>query len=158
MKKNLWMIIILLITSSYAHALNRGDTLSPELSKKLNLDPNKITLVDFFASWCVSCRIELPEVDALSKELTNQPIGDKVDFIGVQVDEEADVAAAFLKEINLSFNVVDDQSQQVIGEFEPIGMPALYYIKNNQVLGIRFGAIPHIGQVIRNDLKQLGLK
>ncbi|SFC74743.1 TlpA family protein disulfide reductase [Pseudoalteromonas denitrificans] len=158
MNKKYWLISLLLMVNFNTNALQRGDVISSQLSQQLQLDPNKITLVDFFASWCVSCRIELPEVDALSSQLSQQPKGKGVEFIGIQVDEDPKVAADFLKEMNLSFRVVDDQSQQVIGAFEPIGMPALYYIRNNKILGIRYGAIPHIGKVISNDLKQLGLK
>jgi len=151
------MAMLLSLTMSLAmtgtaQALQRGDSLPKALADKLALDPEKITMVDFFASWCVSCRIELPEVDHLSKILK----GESVEFVGIQVDEDAEVGAKFLKEIALSFRVVDDQNQQVIGVFEPIGMPALYYIQHNKVLGIRFGAIPQIGEVIKQDLIQLG--
>jgi cytochrome c biogenesis protein CcmG/thiol:disulfide interchange protein DsbE len=151
----LWLLIIILtIVSCNAAALNRGDTLSPEVIKKMALDPNKISVIDFFASWCVSCRIELPAVDKLAVQLATTH--SNVEFVGVQVDEDPEVAAQFLKEVNLGFRVVDDMSQQVISEFEPLGMPALYYIHNNKILGVRFGAIEHIDQVILSDLKQLG--
>lgn len=148
----LFSLLLLFAMTGTSQALERGDILPDELVAKLSLDPDKISLVDFFASWCVSCRIELPEVDHLSKELS----GDNVEFIGVQVDEDSEIGAGFLKEIDLSFRVVDDQSQQIISIFEPIGMPALYYIQHNKVLGVRFGAIANIGAVIKQDLTQLG--
>jgi thiol-disulfide isomerase/thioredoxin len=151
-KAVLLSLTLLYAMTGSAHALQRGDSLPEALASRLALDPEKITMVDFFASWCVSCRIELPEVDHLSKVLK----GESVEFVGIQVDEDAEVGAKFLKEIALSFRVVDDQNQQVIGIFEPIGMPALYYIQHNKVLGIRFGAIPQIGEVIKQDLTQLG--
>jgi len=147
------LLIACFTTISAAQALNRGDQLPPAIAKQLALDPNKISLVDFFASWCVSCLIELPEINKLSHQLANAP----VEFVGIEVDEDPVVAAEFLAKMALDFRVVGDQSQQVIGAFEPIGMPALYYIKNNTILGVRYGAIPHIDQVIINDLKQLGL-
>ena len=106
-------LTMLLTMIGTAQALQRGDSLPEELANKLSLDPEKITLVDFFASWCVSCRIELPEVDHLSKELK----GESVEFVGIQVDEDVEVGAKFLKDIALSFRVIDDQSQQVIGVF-----------------------------------------
>jgi len=147
------LLITCFSTLSSAHALSRGDQLPPAIAKQLALDPDKISLVDFFASWCVSCRIELPEMNKLSQQLVTAP----VEFVGIEVDEDPQLAAEFLAEMALSFRVIDDQSQQVIGAFAPIGMPALYYIKNNTVLGVRYGAIPHIDQVIISDLQQLGL-
>jgi thiol-disulfide isomerase/thioredoxin len=148
----LFSLLLLFAVTGTAQALQRGDSLPNKLAAKLALDPDKISLVDFFASWCVSCRIELPEVDHLSEELS----GDKVEFVGVQVDENSDVGAKFLKEMSLSFRVIDDQNQQIISLFEPIGMPALYYIQHNKVLGVRLGAIANIGAVIKQDLTQLG--
>ena len=151
-KAVLLSLTLLYAMTGTAHALQRGDSLPAELASKLALDPEKISMVDFFASWCVSCRIELPEVDHLSKVLK----GESVEFVGIQVDEDAEVGSQFLKEMALSLRVVDDQNQQIIGIFEPIGMPALYYIQHNKVLGIRFGAIPNIGEIIKQDLLQLG--
>lgn len=148
------MIVAIFTVSFESMALDRGDSLSPKVIAKMALNPAKVSVVDFFASWCVSCRIELPAVDKLSVSLA---ANNNIDFVGVQVDQDAKVAAQFLQEINLSFRVIDDMSQLVIGEFEPLGMPALYYIHNNQILGVRFGAIEHIDQVILSDLKQLGV-
>ena len=143
--------VLLALVAPPAQALDRGDKIPDAIAKKMNLDPNKISVIDFFASWCVSCRIELPEINELAKTI-NDP---QVAFIGVEVDEDLEVAKAFLEEMALDFPVVMDQSQEVISVFEPIGMPALYYVYNNQVLGVRFGALPHIGQVVVNDLKAL---
>ncbi|REL28814.1 TlpA family protein disulfide reductase [Thalassotalea euphylliae] len=132
-------------------ALERGDKVPEHIAEQMALDPNKITVVDFFASWCVSCRIELPEINELSQHL-NDP---QVAFVGVEVDEELVLAEQFLAQMQLKFPVVMDQNQQVISAFEPLGMPALYYVYNNQILGVRFGAIPDIGQVVINDLATL---
>ena len=46
--------------------------------------------------------------------------------------------------------------QVLVNEFQPIGMPALYYIYQGKILKIRYGAIDHIRDVILNDLKTLG--
>ncbi|MDO5581151.1 MAG: thioredoxin [Planctomycetia bacterium] len=49
-----------------------------------------ITLVDFWASWCGPCRMQLPIIDALAKEW-----GGKVKIVKVNVDENQDLAVRF---------------------------------------------------------------
>jgi thioredoxin 1 len=49
-----------------------------------------VTLVDFWASWCGPCRIQLPIVEELSDELKG-----KATLATVNVDEETDLASRF---------------------------------------------------------------
>ena len=79
-------------------------------------------MLDFFASWCVSCAKEIPEIHQFIEDDKSE----KVQVIGVGVDEELSDGKAFQKRLNISFPVYDDVDQQVVQAFGPIGMPALY--------------------------------
>lgn len=149
-----WVVLLALVWSLPSMAFQEGDTLSESASKGLNLNPEQLTIVDFFAEWCVSCRHELPEVNALYRTLD----GSGVTVVGVDVDEEVEVGLAFQRALGLEFPVVNDPEQALIGEFKPIGMPALYYIYQGQILKVRFGAINNIGQVITDDLASMGVQ
>ncbi len=148
------LALLALCISLPTFAYQEGDSLSQEVIKKLNLDSSELTVVDFFAEWCVSCRKELPEVNQLSNELE----GTGVSFKGVDVDENVDVGLAFQKQLGLTFPVINDPSQELITEFKPVGMPALYYIYQDKVIKIRFGAINHIQDVIIEDLTSMGVQ
>ena len=76
----------------------------------------------------------------------------------MDVDEEVEVGLEFQKSLGLTFPVVNDPKQQLIAEFKPIGMPALYYIYQGQVLKVRFGAINDIRNVILTDLADMGVQ
>lgn len=149
-----WVVILALLTSLPSLAFKEGDALTDTASAGLSLDPNKLTIVDFFAEWCVSCRHELPEVNSLYQTLD----GTGVTVVGVDVDEEVEVGLAFQKELGLEFPVVNDPQQSLVNEFKPIGMPALYYIYQGQILKVRFGAINNISQVITEDLAEMGVE
>lgn len=146
--------IFMLCFSQLSFAFQEGESLTDTAISKLNLNSEKLTIVDFFAEWCVSCRHELPEVNELYKQLKSTGIT----VVGVDVDEEVEVGIEFQKSLNLQFPVVNDPEQALIAEFKPVGMPALYYIYQGQVLKVRFGAINDIRQVIISDLKSMGVE
>lgn len=149
-----WLITLALVMSSPLWAFQEGEMLTDTAKSRLSLDSNKLTIVDFFAEWCVSCRHELPEVNDLYQSLE----GTGVTVLGVDVDEEVEVGLAFQKQLGLDFPVVNDPDQALVNEFKPIGMPALYYIYQGQVLKVRFGAINNISQVITADLAEMGVQ
>jgi cytochrome c biogenesis protein CcmG, thiol:disulfide interchange protein DsbE len=159
MKKTLLSILsaslfsILPLSSS---ALDVEEQLTPELIKKLDIDPNKITLIDFFASWCVSCRIELPKISELVPKLDST----QFEVIGINVDEESLEGQQYIDSFSntggLNFRVVMDPEQQMIEIFEPLGMPALYYIQNGKIKIMHLGAMPNIDRVIVSDISKLG--
>jgi len=148
-----WLVALAILLSASAQAYQQGESLSPFAQQQLGLNPEVVTIIDFFAEWCVSCREELPEVNQLAQQLD----ASKVVVLGIDVDEDVDVANAFQQELRLTFPVVNDPEQTLVEDFQPIGMPALYYIYQSKVLKVRYGAINHISQVIRDDLKVLGL-
>jgi cytochrome c biogenesis protein CcmG/thiol:disulfide interchange protein DsbE len=159
MKKKLLSIIstsILSLIPLSSSALELQEQLTPELIKTLGIDPNKITLIDFFASWCVSCRIELPQISALIPQLDNN----QFEVIGINVDEELsegqEYIDSFAQKGGLNFRVVMDPEQQMIEIFEPLGMPALYYIQNGKIEIMHLGAMPNIDDVIVSDISKLG--
>lgn len=51
---------------------------------------SKPLLVDFYASWCGPCRMMMPIINELEKK-----IGDKVNFLKVDVDEEEELALRY---------------------------------------------------------------
>lgn len=145
-------LVGLLAIAPQSSAYNVGDKLSSDISQKLNLQPDKVSVLNFFASWCVSCAKEIPEIHQFIKENKGA-----YQVVGIGVDEELAVGKAFQKKLNISYPVYDDVDQQVVQAFDPVGMPALYYVDDNRVVGKRIGAINHIDKQIRKDLKKLGV-
>lgn len=65
----------------------------------------KVTLINFWATWCGPCKRELPDLVALSSELASQ----NVKIIGVSTDRGANVVdevSAFVKEHGLTYQNV----------------------------------------------------
>jgi thioredoxin 1 len=53
------------------------------------VEGNKVVIADFFATWCGPCKMLLPVIDDLSKDL-----GDKVEIIKIDVDKFPELAEA----------------------------------------------------------------
>lgn len=139
------------------YALKPGDAVDPAVLARLKVDPDKVTVIDFFAEWCQSCRKELPLISAVQARTNPQ----KVDFVGVDTDESTQVADAFQKDMRtkgaLSFRVVNDPKQELVNAFKPKGYPALYVVQGGKVVKEHLGAMPNVDKLIEQDLKALGL-
>lgn len=136
-------------------ALDIGDSLPEAIRAQVAPQAGKVYVIDFFAQWCVSCRIELPLVNKFHNNYKNS---DKVSVVGVDVDEDEAVAKAFQKQLGIEFRVINDTESKLIEIFEPLGMPALYYIRDGVILSQHLGAIDHIDEVIKADLTGLGVE
>lgn len=141
-------VFLFFIFVSVAFSLEVGSKLDAKLLEKIGATKN-VVVIDFFASWCVSCKKELPLIDKLSKNMTN------VQFLGVDSDEEKEDGIAFQKSLNLSFHVYNDNDQQVIKKFDPIGIPALYIVKDGVIKKAHFGALDNIDEIIKKDIMEL---
>jgi cytochrome c biogenesis protein CcmG, thiol:disulfide interchange protein DsbE len=132
-------------------------TVSPQTLTQLQADPQRITVVDFFAQWCASCRKELPLISALHTRVDKT----KVEFIGVDTDESVEVGVAFQNELRasggLNFRVVNDPKQQIVKQLKPRGYPALYIIKDGVVVREYLGALANLDTLLAQDLKALGV-
>ena len=141
------VLCFMLVNVSFAYKVN--DKLDQNIVSKLDLKEDKVYILNFFASWCVSCKKELPILSKLNLPSNSQ-------IIGINVDEQKEDGENFVNELNLKFKVVYDNENEIISKFSPIGVPAIYYIKNLTVKKRVFGAVNHIDEVIKKDLEELG--
>ncbi|MRI58135.1 MAG: cytochrome C biogenesis protein [Epsilonproteobacteria bacterium] len=131
--------LALLLVALSLFGMDRG------LMSKLGIQEKGVYVIDFFASWCHSCQKELPLLNAM----------DSVQIIGVDVDENMDDGKAFVKKLGLKFKVIYDPKGEIVSKFDPPGIPALYIIKDGEVVHSIIGARPHIDKDLAKILKEL---
>ena len=95
----------------------------------------KVTLVDFWATWCAPCRASFP---ALSK--LHGRYGNEVAIIGVSIDENAADYAQFVRRYKPTFSTVRDVGQKIVSTVEVPTMPTSYLLDRHGV--VRF---VHVG-------------
>ena len=104
----------------------------------LNLDDfrGSVLYVDFWASWCGPCRLSLPALDGIYRELNR----DDFAVLAVSVDVVEEDSLDFLKRYSVSYPVVIDTEGNVPRAFEVQGMPSGYLIdRNGQVREVHVG-------------------
>ncbi|MFH0710381.1 MAG: TlpA disulfide reductase family protein [Pseudomonadota bacterium] len=133
---------LLLLTASVTFALG---------SEQLMLSPNKTYVLDFFASWCSSCEKEIPILSKIEPKLKSR----NIEVIGIDVDKNPNDAKKFQQKLKkyFTFYVVDDSSNKIISQYKPMGMPAIYIVKNGQNCGKIFGAVPDLEIKIEEQLR-----
>jgi cytochrome c-type biogenesis protein len=62
----------------------------------------RVVLLNFWATWCIPCRSEIPSLSAMQKDLESKGLS----IVGVSYDDTADLVKSFQKDIPQSYQVV----------------------------------------------------
>jgi cytochrome c biogenesis protein CcmG/thiol:disulfide interchange protein DsbE len=108
----------------------------------------QVTVLNFFASWCVPCRAEHP----LLMELARQP---GLALYGIAYKDKPEAARGFLAELGNPFaRIAADSSGRTAIDFGVYGVPETYVIDRDG--RIRFRQVgPLTPDAIKNDLLPL---
>jgi cytochrome c-type biogenesis protein len=69
---------------------------------RLNDLKGRVVLLNFWATWCVPCRNEIPSLSAMNKDLESRGLS----VVGVSYDDTADLVQEFQKDIPQSYQIV----------------------------------------------------
>ena len=84
----------------------------------------KIIYLDFWASWCGPCKISLPLLNDLYRELGDQGFT----VLAVNVDENVAKAKKFLKRFPVDYPVLLDTDASTAKDYHVAGMPTSFLI------------------------------
>lgn len=80
----------------------------------------KWVFLNFWATWCGPCVVEMPMMNKLYNELKNEPF----EMIAVSIDEApADKVKRFAKELEIDFTVLLDRSNDAARQYGIISIP-----------------------------------
>ena len=86
----------------------------------------QVVLLNVWATWCGPCRTEMPSIEALHK--TMGPKGLHVVAVSIDDPGKANDIRKFLKDFNLTFEVLHDSTQTIQGAYQTTGVPETFII------------------------------
>lgn len=109
------------------------------------LRDGQVKLVNFWASWCAPCRVEHPNLDALSRE--------GIPIYGINYKDDPANAAGFLEELGDPYVAigVDGQGRTAL-DWGVYGVPETYVIAGDGTIMLRFAG-PITQRVITETLR-----
>jgi thiol-disulfide isomerase/thioredoxin len=98
----------------------------------------KAIFLNFWATWCGPCRMEMPSMEALYRRLKNRGF----EILAVNVRESKGDAAAFMDEMSLSFPAALDTRGSIAATYGIDAFPTTYLIdRNGNIVTRLVGAI-----------------
>ena len=98
----------------------------------------KHVLVNFWATWCGPCKIEMPSLEALYQRFKNK------NFVMLAISNDmfgATIVKPFVKANKISFPVLLDQRLKASNAFGVVSLPATFMIDpKGKILGALYGA------------------
>jgi thiol-disulfide isomerase/thioredoxin len=94
-----------------------------------DLQGERITVLDFWATWCKPCVTAIPKIISIYEEFSPKGVG----FIGVNVDGPRNLSKVkpFATSVNIKYPVVLDPNQDLVDRFNITVFPSLLVLDEN---------------------------
>jgi len=102
-------------------------------------------VVNFWASWCVPCRKEMPALQAAAEQLEG-----RVAFVGVNHQDGRSPAAEFEREVGVTYPSGYDPDGAVARDFGVVGLPTTVLVDARGRIVAR-----SLGELTENELDEL---
>jgi peroxiredoxin len=112
----------------------------------------KVLLFNFWASWCLECRPEMPMFEHLHREFSAQGLA----VVGINAREGTSTIRAYAKELNLTFPLIQDPSGKINSAYGVIGLPTTFLIaRDGRAVALAIGPREWSGKAARALIQAL---
>jgi len=87
----------------------------------------RVVLLNFWASWCLECRPEMPAFERLHREFSVQGLA----AVGINAREGTATIREYAKELGLTFPLISDPKGKINSAYGVIGLPTTFLIGRN---------------------------
>ena len=110
----------------------------------------KVVIVNFWATWCVPCRAEMPEIVRAYERYESSGLT----VLAINLQEDPPEVESFVRQYATSFPVLLDRDGQVARVYHLRGVPATYIVdREGKTAAIQLG--PMTAELIEQKLKGL---
>lgn len=98
-------------------------------------------VLNFWASWCVPCRKEMPAIEAVAHRF-----GASVNFLGVDTNDTRSAALSFAAQTGVTYPLGFDPAATVASSYGVYGLPTTFFVSGaERLLGRQVGAMTAVG-------------
>jgi thiol-disulfide isomerase/thioredoxin len=114
---------------------------------RLSQYQGKVVLLNFWATWCTPCRVEIPALAALYRDYKDQGFV----VLGVSVDSEVAAVKPFARVMKMNYPVLIGAGHEDLSDaFGPfVGFPTSVLVKRDGAVCLR-----HVGLLSRPQLEK----
>ena len=139
-------VFFLLVPLSSAFAEQQEEVWAPDLSlnaldgREVSLQQyrGKYVLLNFWATWCGPCKMEMPSLERLHQRFKSK----NLEVVAVSNDMfGARVVVPYIKANRLSFTILLDQKMRASSDYGVVSLPTTYLIDpQGRIIGALYGA------------------
>ena len=131
------------------------------LVKLLHLEGNDVSISDFqgkkvflnfWATWCPSCKVEMPEMERVWKENSEEVV-----VVAVDIGESRNTVKSYIEEGGYTFKVLLDEDKIIAQKFGITAIPTSILLdeNGNLIYGVR-GAMTYenMSKFVKEELKK----
>lgn len=161
MKRNILLSLLLLLSLLCLSACGEEAALEPiqagEAARELSItqtdgtefvlsaQQGKVVLLNFWATWCGPCMMEMPAFDMLREEY-----GEELSILAISIDDDVAAAETYLEEQGYGFPTALDPEQETLAVYPTDGFPTSVLIdQEGNVVEVILGGGP-ADQVFEN--------
>ncbi len=102
----------------------------------------RAVVLNFWATWCLPCRKEIPQLVAAYNQFADQGLV----VVGVNLQESPDTIRRYAEDFGMDFPIALDRRGSVADEYRLLGIPTTYFIDRQGVVRSVFRG-PFLGQL-----------
>lgn len=110
----------------------------------------KIVLINFWASWCGPCRLEMPSFEKLYSGQKNNGFT----ILAIAEDKEREKLDQYLKDKPVSFPVLIDKDGSLSDKFKIEALPTTILVDaNGRIKQVHEGVQPYVQYLVQSELR-----
>jgi peroxiredoxin len=107
-------------------------------------------LINFWATWCIPCKQEMPAIDAAYQAHKDQGFT----VLAIEIEEPADEVTQYVQDLKLTFTPLLDRDPRVFDRYGVRAMPSSFFIdRQGKVSAVHFG--PLTNQQLEDNLQAI---
>ena len=132
------------------------DVTAQDLSGKpvrIDAGSGQVLVVDFFASWCEPCKVQIPHLDQLERELRDQGLA----VYGVSFDDDVDAIRGLETQLGIGFPILWDRGGEKLAPALSIRrLPTTLLVdRRGTIRSVHLGYDARSGKRLEEEVREL---